>query len=131
MEELFNIGISLGTIRSMIEFNPEIQELTSNDILEKIELLKMISCKENQISNIISSNSLYLTKTKEEYIKLIEYLTKIGFTNLNILFDSNPYILNIEISELKQYITQKSQEYPLEDLIDELESSPYLFNEII
>ncbi len=53
---------------------------------------------------IISSNSLYLSKTKEEYIKLIKYLTTLGFNNLNILFDGNPYILNLEPSNFEAYI---------------------------
>ena len=132
MEELFNIGISLETLRSMLELNPEIKELTNKLVLEKIELLKLINCKENQILNIISSNSLYLSKTKEDSIKLINYLYQKGFTNLNILFDANPYILNLEIYELEKYINQKLETgYLLDDIIDTLESNPYMFNEFI
>lgn len=129
MEELYNLGISLTTLGSMLELNPEIKEMSNNEIIEKIALLKLIKCSDNQIINIISSNSLYLSKTKEEYLKLINYLTKLNFTTLNILFDSNPYILNLEPYEIEEYIKNRKNNGELEeDIIDDLDSNPYLFN---
>lgn len=131
MEELFNLGISLTTLSSMYELNPEIKDMSNNDIKEKIAMLKLIKCSDNQIINIISSNSLYLNKTKEEYLELINYLTRLNFNTLNILFDSNPYILNLEPCEIEKYINEKTQSgKELEEIIDELDSNPYLFSEI-
>lgn len=132
MEELFSIGISLTTLSNMLEINPEIKDMSNEEIKQKIELLKLINCTEKQIINIISSNALYLSITKVDYLKLITYLSKLGFNTLNILFDSNPYILDLSPYEIEQYIYIKQKEgILLEDIIDELESNPYLFSEII
>lgn len=132
MEELFNLGISLVTISSMFELNPDIKDMSNIEIQEKVELLKLINCTEQQVINIISSNASYLSKTKEDYLKLISYLYKLGFNTLNVLFDSNPYILDLEPFEIERYIKEKQQEgMLLEDIVDELEGLPYLFNELI
>lgn len=132
MEELFSIGISLTTLSNMLEINPEIKDMSNEEIKQKIELLKLINCTEKQIINIISSNALYLSIAKVDYLKLITYLSKLGFNTLNILFDSNPYILDLSPYEIEQYIYIKQKEgILLEDIIDELESNPYLFSEII
>ena len=131
MEELFNIGISEETIRSMAELNPEIIEMTDKEIIEKEELLKKIGCNETQILNIISSNSPLLSKTNTELTTLFNYLTESGFKCLNILLDSNPYILNLEPFEIKDYIDGRIKNgEPLEDIIDDLDSNPYLFSEM-
>lgn len=132
MEELFSIGISLTTLSNMLEINPEIKDMSNEEIKEKIELLKLINCTDKQIINIISSNALYLSMTKSDYLKLITHLSKLGFNTLNILFDSNPYILDLSPFEIEHYIDTKQKEgILLEDIIDELESNPYLFSEII
>ena len=107
MEELFNLGISENTIKNMLEINLEIKELTKNDIIEKEQLLENINCSKLQITNIISSNPNYLSKTKESVIKIINYLNNLGFSTLNILFDSNPYILNLESFEIERYIKER------------------------
>ena len=131
MEELYSIGISIDTIKSMLEINREIQNMTSSEVIEKIELLKLINCTDQQIINIISSNPLYLNKSKEDYLKLISYLSKLGFNTLNILFDSNPYILDLEQYEIEKYIKEKKEEgYSQEEILDTLEETPYLFSEI-
>ena len=131
MEELYNLEISENTIKSMLEINPEIKELTNNEIIEKKQLLKSIGCNNIQIMDIISSNPNYLTKINEEVIKLINYLKELKFTNLNILFDSNPYILDLEPFEIERYIeNRKNNGEKLEDIVDDLDSNPYLFSDI-
>ena len=131
MEELYNLEISENTIKSMLEINPEIKELTNNEIIEKKQLLKSIGCSNIQITDIISSNPNYLTKINEEVIKLINYLKELKFTTLNILFDSNPYILNLEPFEIERYIeNRKNNGEKLEDIVDDLDSNPYLFSDI-
>lgn len=131
MEELFNIGINENDIKNMLELNPDLKEITSDEIKEKVILLRSINCSDNEIKNIVSSNSLFLTRTNGEIVKLIECLTKYGFTTLNILFDSNPYILNLEPFEIKDYIESRlDNKESLEDIADDLETNPYLFNEM-
>ena len=131
MYELFKLGISEETVKNMLELNPNMKEITNEEVEEKIEILKQINCSDTQILNIISSNSLYLDKTNTEVINLIKYLIDLGFDTLNILFDSNPYILNLEIFEIENYINnRKNNGETLEDIIDDLDSNPYIFMEI-
>ena len=131
MIELYNIGTSDETIKNMIEINPEITELTDQEIIKKVEILKEINCSKTQMLNIISSNPMFLSRGINEIIKLLSYLQKTGFTCLNILFDSNPYILNLESFEIEKYINNRiNQGEILEDIIDDLDSNPYLFQEI-
>ena len=131
MIELYNIGISDKTLNNMLELNPEINELSDKEIKEKEDLLKEVGCSDKQILNIIGSNSLYLSRTNGEINKLISFLKEVGFTCLNILFDSNPYILNIETFEIKNYIDDRlNNGEELDDIVDDLDSNPLLFQEM-
>ncbi len=131
MIEIYNMGISEATLKNMLEINPEIAELTSQDIIEKEEILKGINCSKLQVLNIISSNPLFLSKTNGDIIKLLNFLTDIGFTSLNILIDSNPYVLNLDPFEIKNYIDNRvSKGKTIDEIIDDLDSNPYLFQEI-
>ena len=131
MKELYNLEIDENTLLTMIEMNPEIKELTNEEVLDKINLLQIINCNKRQIKNIISSNSLYLTRLNTDIKKLINYLVSIGFKDLNILFEANPYILNLDEFEIKDYIDKriKSGEL-LNNIVDDLDSNPYLFLEM-
>ncbi len=131
MEELYRIGISENTIKNMLELVPTISEMSEKEIKEKELILKKINCDENQIINIISSNPMCLDKTNDIVLRLISKLKSYGFSMLNILFDSNPYILNLEVFEIENYINNRLDSgEELEDIIDDLDSNPILFNEI-
>lgn len=131
MEELYRIGISENTIKNMLELVPTILEMSEGEITEKELILKKINCDENQVINIISSNPMYLDRTNDGVLRLISKLKSYGFSMLNILFDSNPYILNLEVFEIENYINCRlNNEEVLEDIIDDLDSNPILFNEI-
>ena len=131
MEELFNLGISNNTIKNMLELVPNIKEMSNKDIIDKINILKNINCSDYQITNIISSNPMYLDRTNEEILKLLQKLNNLGFNTLNILFDANPYILNLEPYEIDNYIKNRLEKNEtLEDIIDDMDSNPYLFNEL-
>lgn len=130
MIELYNMGLSENTIKNMIEITPEIKDMDVKEIIEKKTILENINCDDRQIINIISSNPGYLNRTNLEIINLIEKLTNLGFDTLNILFDSNPYILNLEPFEIDNYINNRiSNGEILEDVIDDLDSNPYLFSQ--
>ena len=130
MRELYNLDLSENTIKAMYEMNPDIKDLTDLDVIKKIELLRQIGCKDNEIRNIISSNSTYVTSEDDDILSLIITLKKLGFTCINILLDSNPYILNLEPFEIKNYIDNRIKKgETLEEIVDNLESEPYLFND--
>ena len=105
MQELFNLGIQESDIKAMLEINNDIKDLSSQEIYEKEIILTNVNCTKNQMKNIISSNALFLTRTNEEIIQLINCLKKYRFDTLNILFDSNPYILNLDDFEIENYIS--------------------------
>ena len=131
MEELYRIGISENTIKNMLELVPTISEMSEKEIKEKELILKKINCDENQIIDIISSKPMCLDKTNDIVLRLISKLKSYGFSMLNILFDSNPYILNLEVFEIENYINNRLDSgEELEDIIDDLDSNPILFNEI-
>ena len=131
MIELFELGISEETINNMVELFPEIKDMSENKILEKVTILKKLGCSENQIINIIGSNPEYLTKSNKVILELISKLVDLGFRNLNILFDGNPYVLNFEAFEIDNYVNNRIKNGELlEDIVDDLDSNPYLFSEV-
>ena len=131
MQELYNLEIDENTLLTMVEMNPEIKKLTNEEILDKVNLLEIINCNKRQIRNIISSNSLYLTRLNTDIKKLINYLLSIGFKDLNILFEANPYILNLDEFEVKDYIDKKIKSGELlSNIVDDLDTNPYLFLEM-
>ena len=131
MQELMSLGLSVETIKAMIEINPYIKDMDKDEIIAKIKLLKSINCNDTQILNIISSNPMYLDSIDEDIIDLIGYLKHIGFTNLNILFESSPFILNLYSYEIEEYINKRTENNEnIQDIVDDLETNTYLFDEI-
>ena len=118
-------------LQMMFELNPDLKNVSSEEMINKMILLKNINCSLSQIKNIISCNSFLFNSTDEEIDELIKYLKDKGFTCLNVLFDSNPYILNLEIYEIDNYINNRiNNGESLKNIVDDLYSNPYLFNEI-
>lgn len=130
MREIYNLDLCEDTIKCMLNMTPSITNLSDNEVIEKEAILKMIGCSDTEISNIIGSNPEFLITPTESILKLITKLKSYGFTLLNILFDSNPYILNIDYIDIEKYINKRLINEELEEIIDDLDSNPILFNEI-
>lgn len=128
MEILYRLGIGDTDINVMLEACPDIKDLTNEEIEEKVSLLEQLECSEKQIRNIIISNPMYLDRMNEDIIALVNKLISLEMSSLNIVFDSYPYLLNKDVFEIEEYLDKK--EGNLEDIIDELESNPYLIDEI-
>ncbi len=130
-EILKKIGISEKTINQMEEICPNIKDLTKKEVLNKIEILKNINCDDIQIRNIVSSNAMYLDKSNTDINKLINELRKLGFDNLDLLFDGNPNILNLDDFEVRRYIEDRERNGELlEDIVDDMSSNLFIFEEI-
>ena len=130
-EILKKIGISEKTFNQMEEICPNIKDLTNEEVLSKIEILKDINCDDIQIRNIISSNAMYLDKSNTDINKLINELRKLGFDNLDLLFDGNPNILNLDDFEVRKYIEDRERNGELlEDIVDDMSSNLFIFEEI-
>ena len=132
MEDLLlKFGISNKTIEQMEELCPSIKDLQDNELLEKIEILKDENCDDIQIKNIISSNAFYLDRSNTDIEQLINKLKEFGFDTLNLLFDGNPYILNLDAFEIENYIKNRENKGEnLENIVGEMSSDPSLFQEI-
>ena len=129
MNKLFELGITEIDLRNMLELVPNIINMNENEINEKIEILKFIGCTDRHIRNIIISNPLYLDRINSDIIELISYLNTLGFSSLNILFDTNPYFLNYDVFEIKEYLKkQASIGKENDDIIDEIENNPYVID---
>ena len=129
MEELFKLGIDEDSLVSMIEQCPNIRNMDNNDILEMIDLLKYIDCTDSQIRNIIICNPYYLDRFINDIYKLINCFKGIGISELNLLFDANPYLLNKDEFEVKEYINNRlSVGIKIDDIIDEIECNPYVID---
>ena len=130
-EILKKIGISEKTINQMEEICPNIKDLTNEEVLSKIEILKDINCDDIQIRNIISSNAMYLDRSNTDINKLINELRKLGFDNLDLLFDGNPNILNLDDFEVRKYIEDRERNGELlEDIVNDMSSNLFIFEEI-
>lgn len=128
IERLLEIGLTVNDIQNIKEF---IDEDNSEDLIENIKLLDSIGCSQNAIKNIIIGNPFFLQRSSCDIYKLISYLHELGFTYLNLLFDSYPIFLNKDDFEVKDFIDKEiSKGKLLEDIIDEIDSTPYIIDEV-
>ena len=126
MEKLVELGISEEELKSMLELNANILEEPELNIL--IDILYLIKCDERMIKNILISNPNYLSRTKEDVVGLINELLSLGINDLNILFDTNPYLLDLDDFDIEDYKLEHN--YSNEELVNLLEGDPFIFSEI-
>ena len=104
MDILIRYGMSIEEIKNMIDSNPEINNIEDKEIASIIDYLQEIGCRNNIIMNILITNPFVLTRSLEEIKKEIEKLQEIGISNIELLLDKNPYLLNFlkeKLSKLK------------------------------
>ena len=126
MEKLVELGISEEELKSMLELNANILDEPELNIL--IDILYLIKCDERMIKNILISNPNYLSRTKEDVVGLINELLGIGLNDLNILFDTNPYLLDLDDFDIEDYKIEHN--YSNEELVNLLEGDPFIFSEV-
>lgn len=126
MEKLVELGLTEEDIKSMLELNSQILEENELNIL--VDILSLINCDERIIRNILITNPTYLSRTKEDVVGLINKLIEIGMSNLNILFDSNPYLLDLDDFDIEDYKSEHN--YSNEELVNILEEDPFIFSEV-
>ena len=127
---LFELGIDTNDIKNMLELCPLIKDMSDDEIKRKIDILSFIGCNIRHIKNIIISNPYYLDRIDNDILKLISYLKEIGISNIYLLFDSNPYLLNRDKFEIEEYINSKIKiGLPMDEIVDEFESNPYIIDE--
>ena len=130
IEILFNLGIREEDLKFMIEQVPGILDMSDKEINDKIDMLRYVGCVDRHIKNIIISNPYYLDRLDDDILKLIGYLKQVGFSNINLLFDSNPFFLDKDVFEIKEYIDNKINDgYDISDIVDLISSNPYIIDE--
>ena len=130
MLELYKIGITDLDLKDILETNPKITDISDEDIHKLINILKQINCNNQTIKNIIISNPFYLTRLDTDIINLINKLTTLGLNTLNLLFDSNPYLLNKDDFEIEDFVNDQLEKYTLEEIIDIIDNNPFIIDEI-
>lgn len=131
MEKVDDYQLCNKIINYIFEIYPDTLDVLEEDVLEKINFLRQYNCSDNQIYSICSSNPFFLNRSISELKKLSECLYKYGFDNIDLLLESNSFILNLEAFEIDNYIKKRILDGEiLEDIIDQLESEPILFNEL-
>ncbi|MBQ8472947.1 MAG: hypothetical protein IJ501_05535 [Bacilli bacterium] len=131
MNYLICLGINLEELKEMVNLNPMLEYLNDKEINDNILFLKSLKCSDTIIKNIIICNPFYLNRSISDLQKLVSKLISIGLTNLNLLFDSNPYLLNKDAFEIDSFIKEKLKlGFNLESIIDLIDSDPYITQEI-
>ena len=91
-----------------MDSNQEIENIEDSVILKLIKLLENENCSQDSIKNIFITNPFYLNRDVEKVEGLFKELKKNGIKKLNILFDMNPYLLNLNDTDLKNLIISKN-----------------------
>ena len=101
MDVLIRYGFSIEEITNMMDSNQEIEKIEDKDIYELIDILVNIGCINSQIKNIFICNPFCISRNIIEIHKSIDKYKELGLDNLNVMFDSNPYLLNLEVKEIE------------------------------
>ena len=128
IDTLLELGLTEHELANIKEF---INDIYQEDLKKNISLLKLVGCDINSIKNIIIGNPFFLQRNYSDIQKLIHYLQELGFTYLNLLFDSYPMFLNKDAFEIKNYIEDRMNcGEELEDIIDDIDSNPIIIDEV-
>ena len=119
MDVLIRYGFSIEDINNIMNSNEEINDISDDHINEILQILESLGCTNHQIMNILISNPFVLTREITEIKKIIVKLLDIGIEDLNYLFDSNPFLLNVEYKELDYFYKKMvKNEVKLDEILD-------------
>jgi len=110
MDSLIRFGFTIEEINILMDSNEDISLVSDNDVNEIINILKNNNCTNDTIKNIFICNPFSITNSIIDTNKLIDKLKELGFKNINLLLDSNPYILNKSDKELEKLYNKKKEE---------------------
>ena len=121
IEFLLELGINEKDINNILEMNKDLVDY--EEYGKNVEVLRMIGCEDKEIRNIIISNPNFIIRSNSDVVKLIKAFNNYGFTDLDVLFDSNPYLLNLDDFELRDFFKEKESEgLSKDDIIDLVET---------
>lgn len=110
MDVLIRFGFSIEEIKNMMDTNIWIDRISDQSLQNLITILENINCSKKQIKNILIANPFYLNIEEEKVLDLLSLLKEMKFTNLNLLFDSNPFLINLTREEFENLLKKKREE---------------------
>lgn len=128
-EYLVKLGFKEKDIEGLFAINPSLEDYDSKKAKKNIELLKAIGCSDLYIKDIIINNSYFLSN-EEETKALINYLKEeLKFEDLDLLFDSNSYLLNLKKEYLEEFVNEKrKKQVSLEKIRDLIELNLFIMD---
>ena len=127
MMKIYEIGMTEKELSEMIYVNPMLEDITDEEIDDKIELLKSIGCQDEDILHIVTSNPFCLTNDLDAMKETITYLNDFDINPLWVIFSVNPYALNLWKMEIEEYIElQLAKGIGMDDIIDHLEETFFI-----
>lgn len=130
MNYLIEFGITSQELDEMFETNPMLEYLNEEEINNNVLFLKSLKCEDLHIRNIIICNPFYLNRSISDLQKLVSKLINIGLTDLNLLFDTNPFLLNKDAFEIDEFVKEKQKlGINLESIACLIDSNPYVIDE--
>ena len=131
MDVLIHFGFTIDEIQNMVGTNEDILQVDDTELNELIAILKEINCSLEVIKNILLCNPFYLTRQSQSVKKLILRLKNLGFSSLDILFDSNPYLLNMSINDLEKIYNKKLEEgFTKKEVVDLIQYNMFVGGDI-
>ncbi len=118
MDTLIRYGFTIEEIKIMMDTNSLIDDINEKNINSIINILESVNCNKFEIKNILICNPFCITNNITDINNLINKLKNIGIGELNILFCTNPYILNISDKELEKLYNDKKKILNKEEIID-------------
>ena len=110
MDSLIRFGFTIEEINILMDSNEDISLVSDNDVNEIINILNNNNCSNDIIKNIFICNPFSITNSIIDTNKLIDKLEELGFNNINLLLDTNPYILNMSDKSLEKLYNKKKEE---------------------
>lgn len=110
MDFLIRNGFTIEEIKIMMDTNEYIEYVNEKSINSLVTLLRNNNCSDQDIKNIFICNPFSITNNINDISNLIDKLKEYKISNLNLLFTSNPYILNMSDKELDTLYNKKKSE---------------------
>ena len=130
MYELLRLGIDEENIKYMIESNYNLEDITDEEVLERIELLKVLRLDEKKIRNILIGNPWYLDRCISDVANTVNKLIDLGIESIGLLIYENPMLLNVDLFEVESFIKKKQKEnYSMEDIVNMIEEDSNVITE--
>ena len=119
-------------IANIMNINSGIKDVSNSHVDSLIKILDELGLNNKVLRNVVMSNPFYLTRDVDDILDLVNCLKEYRVKNINIILDTYPLFLNLYRSDIDLFIDIKSSEgMAIGDIIEIIESEPYVIDEIV